>query len=101
MDPTADHDGKKSPDGDRSAGYAPYPKLTPEDVAPPPAAATTMPPESNPYVVPSAAPSSSKSLRNIGERITRNFHISPVMYFKAVSDPELRTRRQLWLQKSL
>ncbi|KAJ8476173.1 hypothetical protein OPV22_019900 [Ensete ventricosum] len=61
MDPTADHDGKKSPDGDRSAGYAPYPKLTPEDVAPPPAAATTMPPESNPYVVPSAAPSSSKN----------------------------------------
>lgn len=61
MDTTADHGGKKGPDGDRSASYAPYPKLTPEDIAPPPAAATTMPPESNPYVVPSAAPSSSNS----------------------------------------
>ncbi|CAL9762700.1 unnamed protein product [Musa acuminata subsp. burmannicoides] len=61
MDATADHGGKKGPDGDRSASYAPYPKLTPEDIAPPPAAATTMPPESNPYVVPSAAPSSSNN----------------------------------------
>ncbi|CAD5177826.1 unnamed protein product [Musa acuminata subsp. malaccensis] len=61
MDTTADHGGKKGPDGDRSASYAPYPKLTPEDIAPPPAAATTMPPESNPYVVPSAASSSSNN----------------------------------------
>ncbi|URE47186.1 GEM-like protein [Musa troglodytarum] len=52
--------------GEHSAEYAPYPKLTPEDVAPPPLSpvgqrdATTMPPESNPYIIPSAtAPSSS------------------------------------------
>ncbi|XP_064985412.1 GEM-like protein 1 isoform X4 [Musa acuminata AAA Group] len=52
--------------GEHSAEYAPYPKLTPEDVAPPPPLpvghldATTVPPESNPYISPSAnAPSSS------------------------------------------
>lgn len=66
MDPTANP--KKQPEGEHSSDYAPYPTLSPEDVEPPPPSsapahhATTMPPESNPYVTPAPAASSSKSI---------------------------------------
>ncbi|KAG6524168.1 GEM-like protein 1 [Zingiber officinale] len=54
---------KKESEAAHSAGYAPYPKLTPEDVAPASVTATAMPPEFNPYIVPSPAPSA-KSKRD-------------------------------------
>lgn len=56
MNPTVGHGDKKESEAAHSAGYAPYPKLTPEDVAPASVAATTMPPESNPYIISSPAP---------------------------------------------
>ncbi|KAG1334612.1 putative GEM-like protein 1 [Cocos nucifera] len=65
MDPTANP--KKQSEGEHSSEYSPYPTLNPEDVAPPPPPsaptyhATTMPPESNPYVTPAPASSSSKN----------------------------------------
>jgi hypothetical protein len=68
MDPTADQEQKKKSDGaERSPEYAPYPSLSPDDVAPPPPSysataavggggATTMPAEANPYVTPAPVP---------------------------------------------
>ncbi|XP_072980277.1 GEM-like protein 1 [Typha angustifolia] len=68
MDPATHQSPKKGSDGDRSSEYAPYPSLTPEDVAPPPpppttvAGATAMPGESNPYVTSTPTPPSKNPL---------------------------------------
>ncbi|WOL18515.1 GEM-like protein 1 [Canna indica] len=63
MDPAVVHADAKKPDAEHSVDYAPYPTLTPEDVAPPPPPpvaagprdSTSMPTEPNPYVTPSPA----------------------------------------------
>ncbi|XP_077213302.1 FH interacting protein 1 [Tasmannia lanceolata] len=82
MDPAhSDKSEKNKSEDEHSPDYAPYPKIDPKDVDPPPYQekydtfvmgssqpsdphATTMPAESNPYVSPSPAPSSSSTVKN-------------------------------------
>ncbi|KAL9229153.1 hypothetical protein vseg_004651 [Gypsophila vaccaria] len=59
---------KQSPDHtpkpDTDSGYAPYPKLDPNDVVPPPDPLLSQPPQSNPYVSVSPIATSSTSSNN-------------------------------------
>lgn len=71
MEQHQQEEAKKPETGNPSSDYAPYPKISMEEISPPPPPvnqeeafgsnnhATTMPPESNPYISASPAPSSS------------------------------------------